>query len=130
VNNWFLAAGVLTTFIALAHSVVGEWMIFRHALWHQRQAQSDAAGRFLLRRSGILWATWHVTTVFGLLHAAFLIEIGRGAIALSLMRGGVAALALGFGLAGLLVGVATKGRHPGGLGLLLASGLVGLGLYA
>lgn len=71
----------------------------------------------------ILWASWHVVSVFGLVLAALLVHRayspGPGWEPPAI---GVAMLA-----ASLIVGLGTKGKHIGWVGLLVVAVLTGLG---
>ena len=65
-NPWLLSAAGLSVLIALAHSVIGEWRIFRHL---RRAGQIvPTEGGTLLRefQVRILWGTWHGLSVMGL----------------------------------------------------------------
>ena len=116
-NMYLVAAAVLTIVVGLAHSVLGEILIFRGM---RQDGLVPTNGGGLLRESNvrILWASWHVLTVLGLGIAAVLwwlamppthaysSEYPRQALALTMLVGAA------------IVGIATKGRHPGWAGLL------------
>ena len=71
-NPFLASAAVLAFFVGLAHSVLGEYMIFRRM----------RAGHLIPTNGGrvigeghvrILWASWHVLTAFGWSMAAMLL---------------------------------------------------------
>lgn len=124
-QNYVLAAGLLMILIGIAHSVLGEILIFR-------QLRAGTIVPLLTpaplreRHLRILWANWHLCSVLGWGLAALLILFASSpdlsAHALSIRIIAIATLA-----GSALVLYATKGRHPGWLGLLVAAGLAWLG---
>lgn len=118
-----LAAGVLAL-VGLAHSVLGELLVFR-AL--RTEGVVPTAGRPVLREHQvrILWGTWHLVTVLGWALSALLWRLGTapwGDAALSAWVADVAGVAT---LAsGVLVFYATDGRHPAWVPLLAVAALV------
>lgn len=120
-----LAAGVLMILIGIAHSVIGEILIFRQ-LRAGTIVPLLAPAPLRERHLRILWANWHLTSVLGWGLAALLILIAvapdPSSHALHVRIIAIATLA-----GSLLVLYATKGRHPGWFGLLVAAGLAWLG---
>lgn len=124
-QSYLLAAGVLMILIGIAHSVIGEILIFR-------QLRAGAIVPLLAppplreRHLRILWANWHLTSALGWGLAALLILIAvapdPSSYALQVRTIAVATLA-----GSLLVLYATRGRHPGWIGLLVAAILAWLG---
>jgi hypothetical protein len=123
----FTAAAMLAIVVALVHSILGEMMIFRRLCKPGRMIPTDGGERLLGSNVRILWASWHVLTVFGLGMAAILLRLASSArtaehdfiaqaIVVSMLGGS------------LLVLVGTRGRHPGWVGLLGVALLVWLGL--
>lgn len=123
-NPYFLAAAIVATIVALVHSALGEWMVFRK-LRSGGIVPTLAAPPLQSRNIRILWATWHLASVFGLAFAALLHGAAAGRIALDSIS--LYALVLGFIGGSALVLVATRGRHPGWIGLLAVAVLVYLG---
>lgn len=118
----FLAiAAVLAVLTGIAHSVLGELLIFRHLRQGTLVPAGDAPP-LRTRHIRILWATWHLATVFG---CAFAVMLGRLAVTPDarlpalLAEAAVAAYAGG----SLLVLVGTRGRHPGWLALAAVAAL-------
>ena len=68
------------------------------------------------RNVRIHWATWHLASVFGFGFAALLFLLARGDLAPH--PSVINALVLVFAVGAGLVLVATRGRHPGWIGLL------------
>lgn len=120
-----LAAGVLMILIGIAHSVIGEILIFRQ-LRGGTIVPLLAPPPLRERHLRILWANWHLCSVLGWALAALLILFAMApdlqAYALQ-VRIIVIAMLAGSGL----VLYATRGRHPGWFGLLVAAGLAWFG---
>lgn len=116
-----MVAAVLAVVTGIVHSVLGEILIFRHVRG-DGVVPAMGAGPLRARNIRILWATWHLATVFGMALAGVL-------FALALRPGGsvrgIAAAAAVFAYlgGGLLVLVGTRGRHPGWIALLLVAAL-------
>lgn len=126
VQAQLLLAGALMLVIGLIHCVLGEMLIFRHM---RRGGLIPTMGQPLLRQRHvrILWASWHLPSILGGAFGVLLISIAAapdepvaGAIVVRIAAVALAASAL-------LVLVATKGRHPGWLGLIVAAALAWLG---
>jgi hypothetical protein len=123
-NSWLLSAADLLVLIALAHSVIGEWRIFRHLRRAGRIVPTN--GGTLLRefQVRILWGTWHMLSAMGLGLAAVLVWLAEPA-AQAASGGRVEwCVALAAAASGLLVLVSNRGRHPAWIALFVAAGLV------
>ena len=109
-----VAAG-LSALTGLIHSVLGERLIFRHLRQGTLVPQLGAAP-LRPRNIHILWATWHLASVFGLAFAVVLFALARSPDMplRELVLHAIAAANAG-GAALVLVG--TRGRHPGWVAL-------------
>lgn len=117
-----LATAALLAFATgAAHSVIGEWMIFRK-LRRGTLVPAQGAPPLQGRNVRILWATWHLATLFGWAFAAILLQLAFRPDAPLLP---VVAYAIVFAHAAgsLLVLVATRGRHPGWVALAAVAAL-------
>jgi hypothetical protein len=124
VQTYFLAAAVVSLLVGVVHSALGEMLIFRK-LRKGTIIPNQAAGALELRNVRILWATWHLASAFGVGFASILFFMaGRDAAPDAATAW---ALILSFATGSLLVLVATRGRHPGWIGLLIVSVLTYLG---
>ena len=103
-NTYLAAAGILCFLIGLTHTVLGEVLVFQRLRAEGALIPTEGGTALRERHVRILWASWHLATVFGWCIAA-------------------APLAGAF-----LVLVGTKGRHPGWVGLLVAAVLVVLAI--
>jgi hypothetical protein len=106
------------------HSILGELLIFRK-LRSGAVVPTQSAPPLESRNIRIIWATWHLASVFGLGFAAILFALGMGA---SEPESFTIQTIVGVFLSGsVLVLVATRGRHPGWIGLLVVAVLAHLG---
>lgn len=112
--NYLFAAGLLAIAIGLTHSVLGELLIFRH-LRKGGIIPTEGGSVLKERHVRIIWASWHVVTVFGigfgtiLLMSSFEASDIKNTIGVSML------------VSSVLVFVATNGKHPGWLGLLIVA---------
>jgi hypothetical protein len=91
-------------------------LIFKR-LRRGRGVPTDGCNLLRQRHARILWASWHVASVFGFSFAAVLLRLAlQPELALRPFLLATVAIAMTFGAA--LVFLATNGRHPGWLGLL------------
>ena len=116
-DSWPMIGGATTIVVAIVHSVLGEWLIF------QRMREGTIVptkGYPILRERHvrILWATWHIVSILGLGFAAILLYIAAPEL-VNVASFSLASVSLSMGVSGLLVLYATKGMHPGWIGLLI-----------
>lgn len=116
-----IAASFILLLTAVAHSILGEIMIFRK-LSDGRVVPSMSAPPLKERNVRILWASWHLTSIFGLVFALAVFKVGVGA-PLSVHEL-ICSIAIACFAGGMLVLLGTKGRHPGWISLSLASALI------
>lgn len=109
-------AAILAAATGVVHSLLGERLIFRH-LRRSSLVPSLPAPPLQARNVRILWATWHLASVFGWALAALLWQLAlEPGVALS-ARYVLGAVAGGFLVGALFVLVGTRGRHPGWIAL-------------
>ncbi len=118
-NAYLLAAAIVAIVVGAIHSVLGEVLIFRH-LRKGALVPTASAPPLRERDVRILWASWHIATVFGWAFAVLLLQLAT-----------VEQAAIGaFIGSSLLVLLGTRGRHPGWIGLLAVAALVCLAINA
>lgn len=127
-QSMFIAAGAVALITGLVHSLLGEVLIFRH-LRRGGLVPTMAAPPLRARNIRIIWATWHLASVFGWAFAGILFRL---AIAPDSSASALLATAIVLAnLAGsLLVLIATEGKHPGWIALLLVAALTWFGANA
>lgn len=121
-QTYLLAAGAVAILVGMIHSILGEVLIFRR----MREGKLvPTNGRPILkeRHVRILWASWHIVTIFGWAIAAILLELARSSSELELQGFVLNTVALSMLASSFLVLFATKGMHPGWFGLLAVAGL-------
>lgn len=126
-NTYFFIAGILCFLLGIAHSVIGELLIFHPLTTRKIPVKENTL--FQKKFRGIIWATWHLASIFGLAFGYILIKISSDDIDLSpsLIDNLILPIMLATGLSSFLVLFSTKGRHPGWVVLLLIAVLIFLG---
>ncbi len=123
-NMWLAASAVVALIVGLVHSVLGEMLIFRPLA---RQKLRDQTGGLRVGYVNIMWASWHIVTVFGWGLAALLMWYAMaGADGADIVV--ISGISIVTCIAAGLVLWATKGRHPGWAGLLAVAVLAALGI--
>lgn len=126
-DNYILIAAILTIITSLVHSILGELMIFQ-----KKRISGSIVPRNLksnkVEQWGIIWATWHIVSFFGLAIAATLFYISRMAqIESELIHFMINTISIAMFASSLLVLIGTKARHPGWIALLIVGGLLSFG---
>ncbi len=119
-NNYLFAAGILSFLLGLIHSILGERLIFKNKRRKGYFVPSMEVAGLKERHIRILWATWHLASVFGWSIAAILIKLSlnQEAISGSNLTFFVQSIQGAMFLSSVLVLVGTKGKHPGWIVLL------------
>jgi ABC-type Mn2+/Zn2+ transport system permease subunit len=123
-RSYLLAAAIVAVVVGLVHSLLGEFLIFRK-LRRGTVVPDQSAPPLQERNIRILWATWHLASAFGFGFAAILLSLAANDSAPDPTI--IWALVLSFVIGAGLVLVATRGRHPGWIGLLIVAVLTYLG---
>jgi hypothetical protein len=115
-NMLLLTAAILLTITGLIHSILGEVLIFKK-IRRGGIVPNIELPPLQIRNFQIIWATWHLASLLGILVAIFLFDM-----ALTDAARPVVLLIVAFTLfvASFLVLFATKAKHPGWISLLLA----------
>ncbi len=125
-NIYLATAAVLAFLVGLVHSLLGERLIFGR-LRQGRLVPTNGGSLLQERHVRILWASWHVLTVFGWCIAAVLLWLSlpssNPSSALFIEQAIVFSMLAGSAL--VLLG--TRARHPGWVGLLAVAVFVWLG---
>ena len=126
-QTYFFSAAIVSVLVGIVHSLLGGLLIFKK-LRKTGLVPTEAAPPLQSRNIRILWATWHLASVFGLGFAAILFAAATGHAALDSIT--IAAMICAFVGGSALVLIATKGKHPGWVGLLAVAVLLYLGSTA
>lgn len=120
-------AGILLVLTGIVHSILGEVMIFRK-LSNRSIVPNQSAPPLQERNIRILWASWHMISVFGWVFAAILMKAASNESPnMAWLANAIAGACLA---GGLLVLVGTKGRHPGWIALTLTAVLTWTAVHA
>jgi len=117
-NTLLLAAGIIAILVSLVHSVLGEVLIFRKL---RDGSLVPTIGKPLLRERNvrIIWASWHIVTLFGWAFGAVFIYLSSGSVKIDASIEMVLnIIACSMFASSLLVLFATKAKHPGWVGLM------------
>ena len=115
-DSYLLVAGCLSIALGIIHSVMGEFLIFRR-MRDGHIIPTNGHPVLKERHVRILWASWHLASVFGWGLGVILLRYSfysteqnqlfiENTILLSMLSGA------------LLVFIGTKGKHPGWVVLL------------
>lgn len=122
-NPWLTAAAALLFATGLAHSLLGERLMFGRL---RRGGLVPTGGAPALSgfQTRILWASWHLVTLLGWGLAAVLLWLAQPAA--RAVSGGVveAIITTALAASGGLVLLSNRGRHPAWVALLAAAVLV------
>ena len=124
-KTYIFIAGILAIIVGAAHSVLGEILIFRQ-MRVSGIIPTNGAPLLKERHVRILWASWHVVTVFGWAFAAVMMRLAfptDNDLLQTFVKHTIIASML---VSALLVLLGTKGMHPGWLGLAGVAVLVWL----
>ena len=124
----FFAAGSLGIITGIVHSVFGEILIFRH-LRNGGLIPTVASPPLRERYIRIIWATWHLASVFGWAFSGVLMRLAFSPHDWSLLSFVLNAIIFANLGGSLLVLVGTKGRHPGWIALLAVAVLTWLAVF-
>jgi hypothetical protein len=123
--NTLHVAAALSFATGLAHSVLGEVLIFQR-LRRGTVVPTQGGNALGARHVRILWASWHVLTLMGWCMALMLVELA--ARPTNDMTGAITRLiSVGMLTGGLTVMIGTRGRHPGWVAMTLVALLVETG---
>ncbi|MEO1049737.1 MAG: hypothetical protein AAFX87_03905 [Bacteroidota bacterium] len=128
-NIYFLIAGILFFVLGLAHSILGEYLIFRYRRNKGSIVPTKVSEGLKGGHLRIIWATWHVASVVGWCVGALVTKIAveQSKLDVEFVDFAVKAIVVTAFASSLLVLIGTKGKHPGWVVLLLISILLVIG---
>ncbi len=125
-TNYFLIAAIVLFIVGTIHSILGEFLIFRY-LRKKGIVPSLAAPPLRERHVRILWATWHIVTVFGYGFCVVLVWLSQSTENVNHVPFIKETIIYSMLAGALLVLWGTRGKHPGWVGLLLVAFFTWLG---
>ena len=128
-NIYLLIAGILFFLLGVAHSVLGEYLIFNDKRNKGNLVPSKNSAEMKERHLRIIWATWHLSSFLGWCIWAILIKISfeQNELNSNISDFFVQSIIYVTFISSLLVLVGTKGKHPGWIGFLLIGILLLIG---
>lgn len=117
-NSYFVAAAAIAFVVGLVHSVLGEILVFGRLRQGARLVPTNGGNVLGERHVRILWASWHIVTVFGWCLGAVLLRLALPAAPQDVIGFVLQAIALATLAAAALVLFGTRAKHPGWAGLL------------
>jgi hypothetical protein len=127
VQTYLFLAGILTILVGAAHTIIAEIKIFQ-PMRVSGIVPTNGKPTLKERHLRIIWASWHVLTVFGWAFAAILLRMAFTYNQTELQRFVLKTLIVAMVTGALLVFYGTKAKHPGWIGLSLVALLTWLGL--
>ena len=123
----YSVAGYIAVLVSLVHSVLGEKLIFSR-MRVNGLVPTNGGSILHQRHVRILWASWHIVSIFGLVFSSVLIALGFNIYKnQSFTEFCLSAISIGMFASALLVFYATQARHPGWIGLLMVAVLCAWG---
>ena len=128
-NIFLIIAGLLCFLLGIVHSILGEYLIFNSKRKKGHLVPSMVNSELKERHLRILWATWHLVSVFGFCFGIILIYIAllRSEVNTGIIHLLIKSIASAMFMSALLVLVGTKGKHPGWIILLVITILIIIG---
>jgi len=120
-NIFLFISGILCFFLGIVHSFLGEYLIFKNKRKKGNLVPLKGGVELKERHLRILWATWHLASVFGWCIGAILIKIAlsKNLQNIEFVNFILQAIVYAMGMSSLLVLIGTKGKHPGWIVLLI-----------
>lgn len=120
-NIYFLISGILCFLLGISHSILGEYLIFNSKRDSGALVPTLGDENLKERHLRILWATWHLASVFGWCIGVILIKfsVHQSDINLGATELIVWCIVWTMLFSSLIVFTATNGKHPGWIVLLV-----------
>ena len=128
-NTYFLIAGILCFILGLVHSILGEVLIFKGKRNNGSIIPSKNSTELKERHLRIIWATWHLASIFGWCIGIILVKISLSQNDLNLKFIAMIIQSMMYTMfaGSLLVLIGTKRKHPGWIVLLVIGMLLLIG---
>ncbi|MEQ8473038.1 MAG: hypothetical protein RIC35_17720 [Marinoscillum sp.] len=128
-NIYFLIAGILCFILGIVHSILGELLIFNSKRNPSSIVPSKKSADLKERHIRIIWATWHLATIFGWCLGVILVKISltQNELNIEIIRLITQSTNYAMMAGSILVLIATKGKHPGWIILLIIGALLIIG---
>lgn len=126
-DQYIWAAGLLCFILGLVHSILGEVLIFRNLKKSKKIIPTIVKSKLKERHLRIIWATWHLTSLFGWCIGAILLKVANkyNIQTNELLQFILTSTTITMFCSSLLVFIGTKGKHLG-WAILLTIGVLTL----
>ena len=111
VDVYLLIAGCLAIVLGIIHSILGEYLIFRH-LRESNVFSDDGKSKLQKRYLSTLWSTWHLVTLFGWGFGASLIVLSFPELPEKAINDLLLVVGATFFISSIYWLFGTKGKHP------------------
>ncbi|AXT54635.1 hypothetical protein D1815_02285 [Aquimarina sp. AD1] len=120
-DHYICVAGLLCFILGLVHSILGEVLIFRNLSKSKKIIPTIATSKLKVKHFRIIWATWHLTSLFGWCIGAILLMVATkyNIQTNELFQFILTSTTITMFCSSLLVFIATKGKHLGWVILLI-----------
>lgn len=122
-NTYYFVAAVLAFLLGIAHSLLGELLIFRNEM-PQAVPIGEDSPKLSRRRLWAIWSTWHLLTLFGWGLAGIFLWMAFPSADIPTLGAGLAAL---FVVSAMFWFVGTRRKHPAWIVFLVIAVLLYLG---
>lgn len=128
-NTYLFIAGVLFFLLGIAHSVIGEYLIFKDKRNKGSFVPSKTSTELKEKHLRIIWATWHLSSFIGFCIGAILIKIAleQNHLNSNFTDFIIQSIIYATFISSFLVLIGTKGKHPGWIGFLIIGILLVIG---
>lgn len=127
-NHYWFIAGILCIILGLAHSILGELLIFKSMRRPGNIVPTKSPEGLSEKHLRIIWASWHLASLLGWCIGIVIIGIAQdSSISTAQSDYFTHSISAGLIFSSLLVFIATKARHPGWVVLLIITLLLLLG---
>ncbi len=120
-DHYIYVAGLLCFILGSVHSILGEVLIFRKLSKSNKIIPTITTSKLKERHFRIIWATWHLTSLFGWCIGAILLKMATkyNIQTNELFQFILTSITITMFRSSLLVFIATKGKHLGWTILLI-----------
>ena len=124
-NVYLITSGILCFILGVLHSILGELLIFVRKRKTNKLMSTLVSNSLKERHLRIIWATWHLASIFGFCIGTLLIKIAldQNLVSTELLKFITISISVSMLCSSILVFTGTKGKHPGWI-ILLGIGIL------
>jgi hypothetical protein len=124
-NVYLITSGILCFILGGLHSILGELLIFVRKRKTNKLMSTLVSNSLKERHLRIIWATWHLASIFGFCIGTLLIKIAldQNLVSKDFLKFITISISVSMLCSSILVFTGTKGKHPGWI-ILLGIGIL------